>query len=118
MRPMVKGFLLGLCVLWLLVALCFLVESHQVSPQRLDLQRQFGGLGLGAHLVPTSCFFLFDPRIEPHCPNLQRPLPALPNFCPRHSTTVSLFPAARAVRGNSGGVNAQFSPGRFLRHDK
>lgn len=114
----VKGFLLGLCVLWLLVAMCFLVESHLVSPQRFGLQRQFGGLGLGAHLVPTSCFFLFDPRIEPHCPNLQRPLPALPNFCPRHSTTVSLIPAAKAVRGNSGGVNPYFSPARFLHHDK
>ncbi len=109
---MAKGLLLSLSVLWVLVALCLGVEQDRAAAEALDLQKQFGGLGLGAHAVPTSCFFLFDPRIEPYCPNLQRPLPALTNFCPRHSTTVSLFPAVTAVNGTSpGGHKPPGSPG-------
>ncbi len=111
LRPMAKGLLLSLSVLWIGVALCLVVEPHATSAEAFSLQKQFGGLGLGAHAAPTSCFFLFDPRIEPYCPNLQRPLPALPTFCPRHSTTVSLFPAVRTIGDDSSGSDKP--PGRL-----
>ena len=103
MTTRMNGLLIALSVLWVTIIVCLALQQDHVAEEARYLQRQWGGLGLGAHAAPTSCFFVFDPRIEPYCPNLERPLPALPNFCPRHGTTVSLFPAVRAYSKDSHG---------------
>src|SRR5438132_2148932 len=101
MTTRANGLLIALSVSWVLIAVCLALPQNHAAEDARYLQRQWGGLGLGAHTAPTSCFFVFDPRIEPYCPNLERPLPALPTFCPRHGTTVAHFPAMRAYRANT-----------------
>lgn len=96
MTSRAHGFLIALAVLWAAVVAGLALPQNEIRSEARYLQRQWGGLGLGAHAAAGSCWFVFDPRIEPYCPNFERPFPALPNFCPRHSTTVSRLPVLTA----------------------
>jgi|GEM_PF-2784195 len=87
--------LLVVAFLAVVVAIVLRVEmSHGPGKHLRLLQRDLGGLGLGAAVVPAWSFRSIDPRLEPCCELDDWPIPGGFCYAPDHTGSVSHFPAA------------------------
>jgi hypothetical protein len=57
-----------------------------------EFQRLVGGLGGGPAVDLSRCAFSFDPRLCPHCPQDDGPIPAGAAFCPHHACSILYYP--------------------------